>query len=203
MKNLNEVKDSLINTSISIESAYDNVLTLSSSNNEASQTAMDIIQDKITEINTETNLINQEKMNASRQIEINTYYTNMYNAYSNLMKINCIAFVFIIICSILLRKNVFSQTVYTLFIVLIIVVDIYITGSKLIDFSNRSNYNWDEYQWAFDKSAAPAPPTTTTVDSSAEQDVQSCAPPETETDAEEYSKCLQLIDANFEENNLQ
>lgn len=156
-----------LNSSIALAMAFQSYTEqsqmLAESTDNVDNVAYNILTNKLDAITTETDIIEQEKINASRQIQINTYYTNMYNAYISLMKINCIAFICIIILSILFKKNALPGVIYNILVILVILVDVYITGSRLIDFSNRSTYNWDEYQWSFDRSSAPVAPTTTTV----------------------------------------
>ena len=83
-----------------------------------------------------------------------------------------------------------------------IVIDIYITGKRLIDFSNRSNYNWDEYQWAFDKSNAPEPPITSDSDSSSEDVAESCPPQSTTGYGSSLGEQCGAYLSQFEENTL-
>ena len=69
-----------------------------------------------------------------------------------------------LITIILGKKEILPRNIYITLNGMIIVIGIIVIGKKVIDLSNRDNMNFDEYDWYFDKSQAPAD-TSTTSDS--------------------------------------
>ena len=122
--------------------------------------AVDILENELNDAKIKLNLLEDEKNNTLRLVQINTYYGKRYNAHSRLMKIIVIMCIPLIILAVLANKGILPPNLYVFTSGLIIVIGLVIIGLQLIDISNRSNMNWDEYNWYFDKKNAE----TTTAD---------------------------------------
>jgi hypothetical protein len=130
---------------------------LSSSNTlEQSITAIDVLEKELNESKKRLNLLEDQKNNKLRLVEINTYYGKKYNAQSKLMKIIIIVCIPVIILSILANKGILPPKLYIFLSGIIIIIGLIIFGLVLIDMSNRDNMNWDEYNWRFNKDSAPS-----------------------------------------------
>ena len=121
-----------------------------------SMTAIDVLENELNQAKIRMNLIEDEKYNKLRLVEINTYFGKRYNAHSKLMKTIVILCIPIIILAVLANRGILPQNLYKLLIVIILVVGSISIGLQLIDMSNRDNMNWDEYNWYFDKNNAPS-----------------------------------------------
>ena len=132
--------------------------------------AIDILENELNESKRKLNLIQDEKYNKLRLVEINTYYGKQYNAHSELMKTIILICIPIIILAVLANKGILPQNLYAFLTGIIIIIGIIVIGLQIIDISNRDNMNWDEYNWYFDKSLAPSP-------SSSSQDTSSSSDP--------------------------
>lgn len=119
--------------------------------------AIDILEEELNKSKIKMNLLEEQKNNKLRLVEINTYYGKRYNSHSGLMKTIVLFCVPIIILSILYNRGLLPSNIYSLLLILIFAVASFLIGSKLIDMSNRDNMNWDEYNWYFDKNSAPSP----------------------------------------------
>jgi hypothetical protein len=53
--------------------------------------------------------------------------------------------------AILSNKEILPSNIYKLLASLILIIGAVIIGLQIIDLSNRSSMNWDEYNWHFDK----------------------------------------------------
>lgn len=98
--------------------------------------------------------LKREKYNNLRMIEINTYYSKLYQAYLQVIKI----IIFILVCIILLvvleKKNILffvPSVVYRLMGIGVLVVGGYYLFSKINDISNRDNMDFDKYTWIFNR----------------------------------------------------
>jgi hypothetical protein len=118
-------------------------------------TAIDILENQLNESKKKLNIIEEQKSNKQRLVEINTYFGKRYNAHSNLMKIIVFICIPVIILTVLANKGILPLNIYRLLTVIILLIGLVLIGLQLIDISNRDDMNWDEYEWYFDKNNAP------------------------------------------------
>jgi hypothetical protein len=124
-------------------------------------TAIDILENQLNEAKIRLNLLEDQKNNKLRLVQINTYYGKRYNAHSKLMKIVVIMCIPLIILAVLANRGILPPNMYVFISGLIIVIGLVIIGLQIIDISNRSNMNWDEYNWYFDEKSADKTDSTT------------------------------------------
>lgn len=117
--------------------------------------AIDVLENELNQSKIRLNLLDDEKHNNLRLVEINTYYGNRYNTYSKLMKTIALLCIPIIIVSVLASKGILPPRVAELLVGILFLIGLFLVGYQIIDISNRDNMNWDEYNWHFDKSKAP------------------------------------------------
>jgi hypothetical protein len=119
--------------------------------------ALGIINAETVNSNRQFGLLTTEKQDKTRLVEINTHYGKQYNAHKQIMKTIVLVCIPIIILTILGNKGLVPNTFITLIITIIIIFGIFSIGYQIIDLSNRDKMNYDEYDWRFNKSLAPAP----------------------------------------------
>jgi len=117
--------------------------------------AINVLENELNDSKIKMNLIEDQKYNKLRLVEINTYYGKRYNAHSLLMKMIVIMCIPIIILAVLANSGILPPKLYMFLTGIILIIGIVLITMQLIDMSNRDNMNWDEYNWYFDKSAAP------------------------------------------------
>lgn len=125
--------------------------------------AVDVLENELNQSKIRMNLIEDQKYNKLRLVEINTYFGKRYNAHSQLMKTIVIICIPVIILAVLANRDILPPNIYKLLTVIILVIGAVVIGLQLIDISNRDNMNWDEYNWYFDKSKAPSDTTEGTA----------------------------------------
>jgi hypothetical protein len=128
-----------------------------------SMAAVDVLENELNQAKIRMNLIEDQKYNKLRLVEINTYFGKRYNAHSKLMKTIVFICIPVIILAVLANKGILPSNIYKLLVVIILVVGAILIGLQLIDMSNRDDMNWDEYNWYFDKSNAPSDTTEGTA----------------------------------------
>lgn len=143
-------------------SYYRQNVAASSSTLGQSIAAVDILENELNNAKRRMSLIDEQNNNKLRLVEINTYYGKRYNAHSRLMKTIVIICIPIIILAVLANKGILPPKIYMVLSVIILVIGGVLIGWQLIDISNRDDMNWDEYEWYFDQSKAPAPSSSTT-----------------------------------------
>ena len=126
--------------------------------------AIDIVENELKESKRKLQLLEDEKYNKLRLVEINTYYGKQYNAHAWLMKTIVIICIPIFILSILKNIGILPGAIASIIIAIIIIIGIIYIGRQLIDMSNRDNMNYDEYDWYFNKDNAPSNSTSTNTE---------------------------------------
>ena len=131
---------------------------LATSNNALSEQmlAIDIIENELNEAKRRLNLLEEQKYNKLRLVEINTYYGKQYNAYKDVAKNIVYVCILVLIVVILGKKEIIPGNIYIALNVLIISIGAIIIGRQIIKLSNKDNMNFDEYNWYFNKAEAPA-----------------------------------------------
>ena len=117
--------------------------------------SLDLIENELNGSKIRLNLLEAQKNNKIRLVEINTYYGKKYNAHKEIMQIIVIVCIPVLILTILASKGIIPSRLNTLLTGIIIIIGLYIIGAKIIDLSNRDNMNFDEYDWYFNKDEAP------------------------------------------------
>lgn len=145
---------------------YRKDVSSSSDNLSQSVQAIDILEEELNQAKIRLNLLEDQKVNKLRLIEINDYYGKRYDAHSKLMK--TVAIITIPIIVLAFFKNVIPTNIYGFLVGIILVIGLVLIGLQIIDMSNRDNMNWDEYNWYFNKSSAPTD--TTEYNSTATDD---------------------------------
>ena len=142
--------------------ASNNVDQLNSSNNLLSQqkSTVFIIEDQLNQAKSQLQLLENDKYNKLRLVEINTYYGEKYADHTSLMKSITIICIVIIILTILYNQGFLPGSVYTILLIIVVVVSVISLWWKIIYMMNHNNMNYQEYNWYFDPDTAPAIDTT-------------------------------------------
>lgn len=142
--------------------------TLATTNNSLQEQilAIDIVENELNEAKRRLNMLEAQKNNKLRMVEINTYYGKQYSAYKDIAKNIAYLCILVLIIVILGKKEILPTNIYITLNGLIITIGVIIIGRQLIRLSNKDNINYDEYNWYFNKSTAPAPSTAISSSSS-------------------------------------
>jgi hypothetical protein len=151
-------------------SHYKQNVSTSSSILGQSMAAVDVLENELNESKIKMNLIEDQKYNKLRLVQINTYFGQRYNAHSRLMKTIVYICIPVIILAVLANKGILPSNIYKVLVAIILVIGSILIGLQLIDMSNRDDMNWDEYNWYFDKDNAPSNTDDTTEGTTTESD---------------------------------
>jgi hypothetical protein len=154
IQKINEISQMRMNLYAGLKDMYSYYHKNASSSKDAlqqSMVAIDILEDELNESKSRLNLIEEQRHNKLRLVQINNYYGKRYNAYSNLMKTIVVICIPIVILAALSNAGILPSNIYKLLASIILIVGAVIIGLQIIDLSNRSSMNWDEYNWHFDK----------------------------------------------------
>lgn len=156
---INEISQMRMNMYAGLKDMYSNYQqNVSASRNTLNQSvaALDILENELNQSKIRMNLIEDQKYNKLRLVEINTYFGKRYNAHAKLMKTVVIICIPVIILAVLANNGILPSNIYNLLLIITLVIGAIMIGLQLIDMSNRDNMNWDEYNWNFNKSKAPS-----------------------------------------------
>lgn len=171
IQQINNISDMRIKMYSSLNSIYSSYQQNAYSTNKAlGQTivATDVIENELNQAKKRMNLLDEQKNNKLRLVEINTYYGKRFNTYTTMMKTIVIICIPIIILTILSNYGILPTNIYYFFNGIILVIGTVVIGLQIIDIFNRDNMNWDEYDWYFDRKNAPSiNDTTDNLDSNA------------------------------------
>jgi hypothetical protein len=117
--------------------------------------AINIVENELNEAKQRLNELINQKNDKLRLVQINTYYGKKYGAYKNIMKIIVFACIPLILLGILGNRGFIPTNLNALLMGIVIVIALFMIGGNIVDLSRRDNMNFDEYDWAFDKNAAP------------------------------------------------
>jgi hypothetical protein len=192
---INEVSTmriNLFNTLTSSYSFYQSNLTSSNSVLNNQIIALNIANQQLNSLKIRLDKLMNKNINNRRLIEINTYYGKQYDAYSSVMKYILIICVPILILSILSSKNIISQNIYNLLVIIILIIGFIIVIRKISDISLRDNMNFDEYQWSFNPSFAPGSSKTKNISNTTSSKNNLCVGALCCNDAEMFDETLNL-----------
>lgn len=140
---------------------FQNSLYNSQGTLEEQVTAIDIVEQELNRAKQKLRILEEEKNNKIRLVEINTYYGEKYQEHAELMKIIIFTLIPIIIISLLYNKSLIPQVLYYVLLVIIAAIGSYFMWLRLASIWNRDNMDYQEYNWPVYK-----PPANSTTKSS-------------------------------------
>jgi hypothetical protein len=121
--------------------------------------ATKIVDNELRDSRTNLSLLEEEKNNKIRLIEINNFYGDKYADHTTLMKYIMFMLITIIICLVLFNKNIISNSVFYFLLIIISSIGGYFILKKILSIWNRDNMNYQEFNWKFNPDTAPTPVT--------------------------------------------
>lgn len=145
----------------SIRSDLFNTLLLHTQNNLKVNDAMNAnVQDKHTIVTLKENdlnarrsaiaALNQEVENTQKMVDINVYFKKQYEARVKIMKYIVLVCFLVIFFVVLMNLGWLPQEMVIVLVVIIILAGGIYIGTLVYDAYQRSNINYDEYDWSFD-----------------------------------------------------
>ena len=90
-----------------------------------------------------------ERDSKARIVEINTYYSKEYNAYTNIFKTIFAFCIPLVILGMLNKEEILDDASYFRFSLLIIIIALLMTAYRINDMYWRNNINYDNYEWLY------------------------------------------------------
>ena len=149
MENSQAYVNSAINNMSSLASATQNNLDAVSNNLVNQMVVNDVINTEIENTQAEYDTLLQNNINQRRLVENNTYYTQRYEAHTELMKSIIIICVPLLLITILGNKGLLPGNLAYWLGGIGLLVGLGIIGVKVFDLYYRDNFNFNEYTQPF------------------------------------------------------
>ena len=155
MNQLSNMRINLYQTLSGVNNYYQNALTSSQGTLKDQTTAIYIVESELNQSKRRLELLNAEKSNKVRLVEINNYYGDKYAEHGNLMKIIIFTLVPIIILALLNNKDILPNSIYYILVVIIALIGGYFFWIRFASIITRDNMDYQSYDWYFDPTGAP------------------------------------------------
>ena len=126
--------------------------------------AVNIVENELNKSKKKLELLEEQKNNKIRMIQINDYYGQRYAEHTDLMKILIIMLIPIIILAFLYNKGLLSSTIYYILILIIALIGSIFLAKRFISIMSRDNMNYQNYNWYFNTADATQSNTTESED---------------------------------------
>jgi len=164
MNQITNMRINLYQTLSGVNNFYDTALKSSAGTLKEQTNAIGIVESELNRSKARLQLLESEKNNKIRLVEINDYYGDKYAEHSQLMKIIIFTLVPIIILVFLNNKGILPSMIYNILLVIISLIGAYYMWNRYFSIITRDNMNYQEYDFYFDPNKAPTGSTTNSND---------------------------------------
>lgn len=123
--------------------------------------ALQVVEYQLNESKKRLQIIEKEKNNKLRLVEINTYYGEKYAGHTDIMKTVVFFCVPIIILAVLANANILPHSIYVVLFIIIVVIGIVVVWRQILEAMSRDNMNYNEFVWG--KEPPETPPVDTSI----------------------------------------
>jgi len=179
MNQLSNMRINLYQTLSGVNNYFENALNTSVGSLKQEVVAIGIVESELNKAKKRLEILEEEKNNKIRLVEINSYYGDKYVEHSQLMKIVIFTLLPVIILGLLNNKGILPNIIYNILLVIIGVIGGYFFWTRFASILTRDNMNYQEYDWYFDPNSTSTSSTTASSD-----------PWLSETTNETYGSCV-------------
>lgn len=118
---------------------------------DAQKTALDFISKEKSRVSGNANTLESDNRNKKRMSQINTYYTQSYEANTEIMKDIIYISISLIVLAVLKNRDLIPPSIATLGTIFILTIGSIKVGTKVYDILRRNNMEFDKYDWSFNE----------------------------------------------------
>lgn len=155
INNISKMRVNLYQTLNGVNSFYQNALQSSKGTLAEQSAAIDIVEKELNTAKKRLQMMEEERNNKIRMVEINNYYGDRYAEHASLMKIIIIMLIPVLLLTVLRNQGVLPFEVYFILIVVIGVIGGVQILKTLRSIALRDAMNYDEYNFSFNPQDAP------------------------------------------------
>jgi hypothetical protein len=149
MNQLSNMRVNLYKTLRGVNNYFESALNTSIGSLKEQVIAIGIVENELNRSKKRLEVLEEEKNNKIRLVEINNYYGDKYEEHSQLMKLVIFILVPIIIITVLYQKGILPVMIYHALLVIIASVGAYFFWMRMASIWMRDNMNYQEYDWGF------------------------------------------------------
>lgn len=161
---LSIMRSNLYQTLSGINNFYESALETSAGTLKEQVVAIGIVESELNQAKQRLQMLQNDKNDKIRLVEINDYYGEKYSEHSTFMKIIIYTLIPIIILTVLNKKNLLPNKIFYVLIIIISVIGVVIGWTSFFSIITRNNMNYQTYDWYFDPTSAPQPIANTAGD---------------------------------------
>ena len=111
-------------------------------------TNIGVVEGELNNAKEQLKLLEKERYDKLRMVEINTYYSDRYQAHTDVMKMIIFTCIPILIIAILSNKGIISESISNIAIAIVASFGVIYIGYSMYDISTRDNMNFNEYSYS-------------------------------------------------------
>jgi hypothetical protein len=161
---INQVSNMRVNlyqTLNNVNNFYDKALSSSIGTLKEQTAAISIVEQELNRSKQRLELLEAEKNNKIRLVEINDYFSDKYAEHTKLMKIIIFTLIPVIILAVLNNKGFLPNSFFYILLSIVVVIGSIFFWFKMGSIMMRDNMNYQEYNWYFNPNSATTTNTTT------------------------------------------
>jgi hypothetical protein len=158
IKKINEISQMRINLYKNLNEMYNfyNVNIGSTKDTMTEQSAaISIVENELNESKKRMKIIEEQKYNKLRLVEINEYYGLRYKNHTNIMKTIVFICIPVLIISVLFNRGILTPNIYKFLLFIVLIIGMFFLLRQIYYTFGRDNMNYQEYNWHFDSSKVP------------------------------------------------
>ena len=144
-----DAREALVQTCVNELISYQELDNAQQTTAAGTEQALSVAEDQRQEAIRSYNNMLSERDSKARIVEINTYYSKEYNAYTNILKIIFAFCIPLVILGMLNKEELIDDGTYFRFSLLIIIIAVLMTAYRINDMYWRNNINYDNYEWLY------------------------------------------------------
>ena len=164
MNQLSTMRINLYQTLSGVNNYFENALNSSVGSLKEQAIAIEIVENELNRAKKRLEILEQERNNKIRLVEINTYFGDKYAEHSQLMKIIIFTLVPVIILAILNNKGILPNMVYYILIAIVSFIGGFYFWRRFASIIMRDNMNYQEYEFAFNPNSLPTDSSSSSSD---------------------------------------
>jgi hypothetical protein len=164
MNQLSNMRVNLYQTLSGVNNYFENALNTSVGSLKEQVVAIGIVENELNRAKKRLEILEEEKNNKIRLVEINSYFGDKYAEHSQLMKIIIFTLIPVIILALLNNKGILPNTIYYILLILVSVIGAYFFWRRFASIIMRDNMNYQEYNWYFDPNSVSTGSTSSSTD---------------------------------------
>ena len=164
INDLSNFRINLYQTLGGINGFFNNALSSSLGTLKEQTVAIGIVESELNKAKKRLEILEEERNNKIRLVEINEYYGDKYEEHAQLMKIIIFTLIPVIILTFMYNKGFLPSMIYRFLIIVVSIIGAVYLWRRYASIITRDNMNYQEYNWYFDPNTATSGSATVAAD---------------------------------------